>query len=118
MESSASATCTTLAARGISSPARPLRVAGPVVALVVMAHGRNCRLEASSSLEHARTLVRVAAHENPLFVGEMPGLVEDRLGDGELADVVKQRRLPDCCELAGLEAELTGKGQCDTTHTP
>src|SRR5215207_10769978 len=49
------------------------------------------------------------AHDVPLLVRERPGLVEDRLGDADLADVVEQRAELDVPDLVARQPDY----RCD-----
>ena len=80
-------------------------VALAVHALVGRAHDRGDALERRRGLQDALADDRVAAHELPLGVVERAGLVEDRVGDGDLAHVVQLRRLAQVLELLGQQAE-------------
>src|SRR6478735_12472905 len=91
---------------GMSVPARPVGVAAAVPALVARAHELGDGAQRDGGAEDALADERVAGDERPLVGVELPGLVEDRAGDGDLADVVELRRLADVVELLAGEAEL------------
>ena len=48
---------------------------------------------------------RMGADDRPLLVGELVGLVEDAVGDRELAEVVEQARAAEGAEVVGVEVE-------------
>jgi len=48
----------------------------------------------------------MGADDRPLLVGELVGLVEDAVGDRELAEVVEQAGAAQRAQVVGLEAEL------------
>ena len=58
----------------------------------------------------------VAAHRAPLAVGQRAGLVEDAVGDAELADVVQQRRAAQETAGRGVEPERRGDAVGDLRH--
>ena len=66
-----------------------VRVAGAVPALVAGAHEPRDAAERGRGGDDALADQRVAADERPLVLVERPGLVEDRVGDRDLADVVQ-----------------------------
>ena len=80
---------------GIASPREPVRVAAAVPALVVRAGDPLGHLEhlGAAVLEHARAEHRVGLDDLELLRLEPPGLEQDRVRDGDLAEVV-QRRAP------------------------
>ena len=57
-------------------------------------------------LEDAGAQLRVALDLGPLVVVERAGLVQDRVGDAELADVVEDAGGAHALDLVGREAEL------------
>jgi len=69
-----------------------------VEALVARAHDLGRTLKGRRGAEHALADQRVAAHEAPLLGFERTRLVEDRVGDRDLADVVQLRRALDVVE--------------------
>ena len=84
-----------------------VRVAAAVEALVVVAHP--VRLERHvGGLDDVEPEQRVALHHLVLVVGEPAGLVEDRVGHADLADVVQQAGQPHARQAVALEAELGG----------
>ena len=73
------------------APVEPARVAAAVEALVVRRRRSGRRREGAATRSQDLARQRgVLAHRGPLVVGELPGLVEDAVGDAELADVVQQ----------------------------
>ena len=80
------------ASSGISSPRQAVRVAAAVPALVVGAHDQpDVVHEAPDPVEHLLALEGVGLDQLPLVGVELAGLVDDRLGDRDLADVVQER---------------------------
>lgn len=72
---------------GILLRGAPGRVAGPVVAFVVMEDP--ARLDRQLGRDEDRVAGRdMVGHGDPLVVGEGRSLLEDRVGDADLADVV------------------------------
>ena len=74
-------------------------VAAAVEPLVVGAGGRGEVAEGADALEDPHGQRRVAAHLHPLLVVELARLVEDQVGDAELADVVQQRGAAQVAQL-------------------
>ena len=88
-----------------------VRIAGAVEALVVVADRRDRVLEEAEAVDDARALVGMALHERPLVGGQARGLQQDRVGDGELPDVVEERRVPEKVELGLRKPQLPADGQ-------
>ena len=77
-------------------------VAAAVPALVRGAHDEaDVGEQAADLLEHPLALDGVGLHDRPLVVVQRPGLVDDLVGHGDLADVVQQR-----AELGGAAGVL------------
>ena len=91
-------------------------VAVAVHALVRRAHDRRHALERGRGLQDALADDRVAAHELPLGVVQRARLVEDRVGDGDLAHVVQLRRLAQVLELLGRQAEPLADREGELRH--
>ena len=72
-------------------PGQPHRVAGAVPVLVAGDHDRAGAGQGGHRLHDPCAQLRVATHDLPLVVGERAGLVEDRGGNRDLADVVQSR---------------------------
>ena len=71
----------------------PARVAAAGEPLVVVEHEPADRVgEAAELAQQLATPLRVALDDGELLVGQRAGLLQDRVGDVELADVVEQRR--------------------------
>ena len=66
-------------------------IALPVDPLVVVRGIHGEVLEAGDSLEHAQRVSRVSPDDRPLVRIERAGLIEDAVGDRQLAQVVQQR---------------------------
>ena len=92
-------------ASGIASPAAR-RVAAAVPALVLGAHGGREVGERRDRADDALADRRVRAHDPPLGVATARRLLQDRLRDAELADVVQERDLRDGDDLLVGEPEL------------
>ena len=89
--------------------AQSIRIAGPVPALVARAdHLADPTQEASNPIEHELPLDRVRLHDLELRVGEGRRLVQDLLGNGDLADVVEQRGELDLLAVLLPDPELVG----------
>ena len=56
---------------------------------------------------------RMGADDRPLLVGELVGLVEDAVGDRELAEVVEQAGAAEGAEVVGVEVEAGAEGDRD-----
>ena len=95
---------------GISSPARPVRVAAAVPALVAGAHDAGHAGELGGGADDALADDRVLAHVLPLVLGELARGVQDRVGDRDLADVVQRGGAADLEQLGVVEAELAPDG--------
>src|SRR5205807_2051331 len=67
----------------------PIRVTAPIPALMARSHESRRRSQRRRGPEDPLTDDWVLARESPLVVGERAGLVEDRVGHGDLADVVE-----------------------------
>ena len=80
-------------------------VAAAVEALVARAHELRDVGQRRRGGQDALADERVAAHERPLVLVQRPGLVEDRVGDGELADVVQLGALADRAHHVDVEPE-------------
>ena len=83
-----------------------VRVARAVPALVARADDRADRLQGGRGAEDALADDRVAAHELPLGVVQRPRLVQDRIGDGHLPDVVQLSGAGQLVEVLGCQVEL------------
>ncbi len=68
-----------------------LGVAGAIEALVVRGDDRHEVAQGLDGREDGAADRRVRAHEHPLVGGERPGLIQDRVGHADLADVMEQR---------------------------
>src|SRR6476620_1230772 len=90
-------------------------IALAVPALVLVAddasHGAKTRDGAQDALADRRVL----AHDLPLTLGERTGLVEDLVGNPDLADVVKERRGADTADLLAVQRQglADPRGQVD-----
>ena len=96
--SKASATPSSRASIGISSPARLVRVAAAVPALVVVEHVRQGRAEVLDALDQPRAGNRMRPDLSQLRLGQRAGLAEHARVDGDLADVVERRAEPERVE--------------------
>lgn len=56
--------------------------------------------------DDAGALVGVGLHDQALVRRQLAGLEQDRIGDGELADVVEQGRVPEHVELILRHVQL------------
>ena len=94
----------------------PVRVAVAVPALVLVAHGAGDGLQAGDGREDALADHRVLAHEHPLRGVERAGLVEERVGDADLADVVEQGDGGELGHLLAAQAEAGADGDREVVH--
>ena len=82
-----------------------VRIAAAVPALVTGAHDlADAREQAADPIEHELTLDRVVLDHLELALGERRRLVEDLLGDRDLADVVEHRGELELLPLVRLDA--------------
>ena len=88
--------------------AQPVRIAAAVEALVMRGGERREVREAGDALEDPRGDERVLADLRALRGGQPGGLVEDAVGDRQLADVVEHRRAPQVGDLGLVGAERGG----------
>ena len=86
----------------------PVRVARAVHALVARADEPRAALERRGGGEDALADDGVAADQRPLGVRQRAALLQDRLRDRHLADVVERGRVAQRLELAAGQAELGG----------
>ena len=93
--------------RGDRLAGEAVGIAAAVPALVLVPHRLRDVAEARQRLQDPLADDRVLAHQVPLGVVERPGLVQDRVGDADLPDVVEQR--------AGLDL---GERRAVETHRP
>ena len=75
-------------------------------------------VQETEPVDDPRALVGVPLHQRPLLVGEDGRLEQDRVGDGELADVVEQRRVAEEVELRLREAQLAADREGELLHAP
>ena len=75
---------------GIASPRDPIGVAAAVPALVLVAHDPGDAAQPGDRAQDALADDGVLLHQHPLVVVERPVLVQDRVGDADLADVVEE----------------------------
>ena len=59
---------------------------------------------------------RVLAHDVPLGTAQPAGLLQDRVGHADLADVVQQRHLADRGRVLGVHPELARDLECQLEH--
>ena len=72
---------------------QPERVPGAVPALVMVPDRRHCVVEEAEAIDDARALIGMSLHQRPFVARERRRLEQDRIRDGELADVVEEGRL-------------------------
>ena len=73
---------------------------------MVVADDREDRLQRLDRAEDLLAHLGVRSHHGPLVVGERPGLVQNRLGDAHLPDVVENGAELDVSNEIELEPEL------------
>ena len=89
----------------------PVRIAGPVPALVTRAdEAADLAEQAADGLEHRLADGRVRVHQRPLAGVERPGLVDQRSRELHLADVVQQRGQLGLLPFARVEPQPVGDG--------
>ena len=79
-----------------------------VVVFVMGAHDRHEVAERLDRVDDRRTEDRMRAHDHPLVLGQGGGLIQDRVGYPDLADVVKERAELHSADLIGREIHLLG----------
>ena len=82
------------------------RIAGAIVALVVMQYVETCSLETRKEPSHRPAVFGVLLHERVLFYGKTTRLSQDRVGNSDLPDVMEQRGNFNILEDAFFHAEL------------
>ena len=87
---------------------KTVRVSGPVEALVVRLNDRHEVRERLDGGQDRCPERRVGLHDHPLLGGERSRLVEDRVGDPDLADVVQERRELHPADLIRGQLHLDG----------
>ena len=98
---------------GISFGAQAVRVAVAAVALVVVQDDRHGLLERGGLLQDHLADARMLDDRPPLGRRQRGRLLEDVLRDGDLADVVQQRRDPDPVHFGVRQFELSGERDDD-----
>jgi hypothetical protein len=94
---------------GDASPIRPSGYPFPVPAFVVGAdNGAYLEHEPADAGQHVLAFCAVGFHDGPFLIGELAGLVDDFLGNGNLSDVVQQGSELDVAFAVGGEAEPFG----------
>ena len=101
---------------GIDSPGQAIGVARAVPPLVGGAHQRRNVGKGGRGGDDALARDRVLVHEAPLVGGERPGLVQDRLRDRDLADVVQLGGNADGLHLRRLTPERRGDARRQLGH--
>ena len=81
-------------------------IAAAVPALVLGAHGGGEVRERADRADDLGADRRVLAHDVPLGTAQPAGLLQDRVGHADLADVVQQRHLADRGRVLGVHPEL------------
>ncbi len=113
-----SATLTIRAAERDVESGQPGRVAAAVPALVMLPHGAGGVAEPrDQGHDHGVAVLRVLAHFLVLGGGESPWLVEDRVRDEQLADIVQQAGPLQLVELGVAETELLAEQSAVRAHS-
>ena len=94
------------------------RVPAAVEVLVVVADRRHGVGEEPEPADDLGALLRMDLHHGALGQREVAGLHQDRVGNGDLADVVEQRRVGEDLELVAREPDLAADAYGDLTHAP
>ncbi len=84
--------------------------------LVLVAHGVCHPVESRERAQDALSYGGVLAHGLPLVLGELPRLMQDRVGGADLPDVVQQSGGADEFELVSLQAESPGDREREPVH--
>src|SRR5205823_12929929 len=92
---------------------QPMRVPAAVDALVVVQHRQQLTLEMATALEYPQPDLGVRLHSDPLHIGEGTPLVQNGVGDAQLADVVQQPRAGESAELGGGHSQLAADLDAD-----
>ena len=96
--------------------AEPVGVAGAVPALVRGAHDPRHGPQGRRGVEDPLAQDRVLVHELPLGRVEIGGLLQDGVGDADLADVVQLGRAGDLVDLLAVHAEPPRDGDGELSH--
>lgn len=97
--------------------AQPVRIAGPVPALVMLAGGGVCITEPPPQrLEHLRACARVSLQDRPLLFRRSARFVEDRRRHTHLSDIVQQRAPPQPVERRAADPHLLGDHLAERPH--
>src|SRR4051794_31833097 len=98
-------------AEGHGVAGEAVRIPGAVPALVVMAHHRHDLAQGRQPVEDRGALVGVQLDLLVLVDGQGSGLGEQRVGDGDVADVVQARAGGERPQLRWAHAELAADGE-------
>ena len=83
-----------------------------------MADRRDGVVQEAEAVDDPRALVGVPLHQRPLLIREDGGLEQDRVGNGQLADVVEERRVPEQVELRLREPQLAPDRERELLDAP
>ena len=86
-----------------------MRIAAPVVPLVVVEDDRRRVAQGPGLLEHDLADLRMLRHDPPFRIAELARVGQDLVRDRELAEVVEEARGPDPLDLAAGQVERPGQ---------
>src|SRR5207253_4023916 len=97
-------------------PAQSARITIPIPPLVVGAHNRNDRIRELHPLKDFRTNERMDLHALEFFGSQPPGLGDDVLRDGQLADIMKNCGRAKSFEIGFRQAHFLSNGNSIDLH--
>src|SRR5204863_4415303 len=97
--------------------AQPIRIAGAVPALVVMADDARDVLEEGNTGDDPRAVLRMFTHGGPLGLRERPRLAQDVVWDADLADVVQDGAATEEGDVLSADPELVDDELHVAQHT-
>ncbi len=81
-------------------------VPGAIVFFVMGQHDIRRGFEGLDSIQNPVADLRVFLHVDPLFLGQLSRLEQDRVGDPDLADIVQHGTAADHVELRGVHSHF------------
>ncbi len=95
---------------------QPVRIAGAVPVLMMGMHPRHQVMEIRAHLKNMRSEFRMLPDELPFLGGQRPGLLQQQIGQRDLADVVQQGGGGDCKDPVLLHPQFPGDRRGQITH--